>query len=311
MHKYGIKGREIVAKTSSGTAKISTFGWLYQLSTASWYDESGEIERREDAASNLFEKRATMVRDNETGHVSRFLPYVIETRDDNGAPDKTEVYPVRANCPHRFFTEAWSESGGEESFGELVGYLKHDGKRWHLVNTFTKQGGSAHVTVKFNDGTTEAVKVPVRYTTYGISYANEGPIVPTSYSVLGVSCEGLVIENKGREASDQFYITVKFDELPKAAQEKAKSDALEIVADRERRKAEHLQQSIDRHNKAKRAAQLREIEKLESDFGLAEAAARAAQKELLAARRKLNRPPLPPLPAPTLPKGAALPPLPV
>ena len=57
MHKYGIKGREIVAKTLNGTIKISTFGWLYQLGTRSW-EENGEIERREDAVVDLFNKRA-------------------------------------------------------------------------------------------------------------------------------------------------------------------------------------------------------------------------------------------------------------
>jgi len=308
-HKYGIKGREIVAKTQTidnQTVRISTFGWLYQFSMFGYSAEhEAEMERRHDSSVDLFNKRATKDADGKS-----VLSYVIETRADNGAPDKTEVYPVRANCPKAFFVEAWSENPeGDEAYGELVGYLKHDGKRWKLLRSYTTKGGKANVDVKIKDGHYQRANVPVCFTSYGLT-SDAGKVIPRSCTTLETSPKVSIMKT-GRCATDGWEVTAAFDELPKAAQEKAHSDALEIIAEREQYDAEQARLLMESQQKAKRVGQLREIEKLESAFGLAEAGARAAQKELLAARRKLNPPTLPPLPAPTLPKGAALPPLPV
>ena len=297
MHKYGIKGREIVAKTLNGTMKISTFGWLYQLGTWSW-EENGEIERREDAVVDLFNKRAVDYTDPETGHTRKVLPYVIESHISKCTPlDKSQVFPVRANCPHRFFVEGWSEArGGEESFGKLVGYILHNGTRWVFKTSYTKKI-KVYCDVPVADSHYQGTELQEVDAVFGLHYVDATTTVQkATYHLRGLD---MTFERFGRDARDYYDLNLdheEFESLPQHVKDDLRLRALEIIEDRKEREEQRTKELLEIKRKQRLAAQQRELEQLEQAQREAEQAAAEAAQKVEAARRNLSRPELPPLP---------------
>ena len=296
MHKYGIKGREIVATTPNGTIKISTFGWLYQLGTRSW-EENGEIERREDAVVDLFNKRAVDYTDPDTGHTQKVLPYVIESHISKCTPlDKTEVFPVRANCPRKFFVEGWSEAeGGEESFGKLVGYIIHNGTRWVFKTSYTKRI-KVYCDVPVADSHYQRTELQEVDAVFGLHATADSIVRKATYHLRGLD---LTFERYGRDASDYYDLNLgpeEFETLPQYVKDDLRLRALEIIEDRKKREEQRTQELLEIKRKQRLAAQQRELEQLEQAQREAEQAAAEAAQKVEVARRNLSRPELPPLP---------------
>ncbi len=298
MHKYGIKGREIVAKTLNGTIKISTFGWLYQLGTRSW-EENGEIERREDAALDLFRKRAVDYTDPETGHTRKVLPYVIESHISKCTPlDKSKVFPVRANCPHRFFVEGWSEArGGEESFGKLVGYILHNGTRWVFKTSYIKTiKVYCDVPVGLKGLDYQGTKLQEVDAVFGLHATADSIERKATYHLRGLD---ITFERFGRDAADYYDLNLdpeEFETLPQHVKDDLRTKAFQIIEDRKEREGQRKQELLEIKRKQRLAAQQRELEQLEQAQREAEQAAAEAAQKVEAARRNLSRPELPPLP---------------
>lgn len=316
-HLYGIKGREINAvSTFSPPIKISITGWIAQYMSGDYGVDSEWGEKRREASEQLFNQRA----------VDGAIPYIVECHDDKGQLDKSEVYEVRRNCEKNLYDEAWSESGGAESFGEVAGYIRfisEEGmeKKW-IFQRHMRETGKHYVRIKHDDqlldiqpssitykvgdqyrgGRSAHIAMPLRFkANYDRQNMPITPLFVEEWPATDPTVFGFVIEDAGPSTSldptdTELGLTTDFSIILDAlAHEQRRARA----ADKLREEAE--QQNEERKRQEHKRQE--EILKLKIEAQKAEVESCKAQREAEEAMRKYRaalpaKPAVPPLPKP-------------